>query len=188
MGIFFNLVNVMLNALWDTCQIYLQKLVLSDMPSVHHELIAPILIAQLAIVDISLSKTGVMMYVLTATMVTLVLVPELNDMKLAQYDMEVQEMNAPNETNHSSLLILVHSTCNKVSCIKGYYMDANTLECFPWDIGWNNCAYPNNHYWLECDSIYKEISPGTCTHCNDVPGFKINEFWRMQRNLRRWTL
>ena len=107
MGIFFNLINVLLNALWDTCQIYIQKLVLSDIPSVHHELTSPILIVQLARVDISLSKTGVMMYVLTVTMVTLVLEPELNDMKLAKYDMVVQEMNAPNETNHSSLLLLV---------------------------------------------------------------------------------
>ena len=118
MGIFSNLVNVKLSALWDTCQIYLQKLVLSDMPSVHHELITPILIAQLVIVDISLSKTGVMMYVLMATMVTLVLVPELNDMKLAQYDMEVQEMNVPNETHLSPLLILVHLHAARYHALK----------------------------------------------------------------------
>ena len=86
--------------------------------------------------------------------------------------------NECNEWNSTLLYIKSGESQWKLAqCIRGFYLNYTDLLWYEWDTGWISWDYPNNHYWNQCNQyIYKMMSPGTCTYCNDITGYSINDF------------
>ena len=64
----------------------------------------------------------------------------------------------------------------EVTWVIGQYLNHTNLLCYSWDKGCNIWDYPNNTHWLSCNSEYLELTQGTCTHCNNISGYTINEY------------
>ncbi|CAI2376366.1 unnamed protein product [Moneuplotes crassus] len=80
------------------------------------------------------------------------------------------------ECNNTLLYSLTETTCNKVTCVSGHYLNTTDLSCYPCGTGCDVCEYPDVNTCLTCNSIYKMLTPGACTHCNSVTGYSLNDF------------
>ena len=60
--------------------------------------------------------------------------------------------------------------------MRGNYLNHSDVLCYPWDTGWVSWDYPNNHFWLQWNSIYLINSSQKWVYWNDVVGYKINDF------------
>ena len=64
----------------------------------------------------------------------------------------------------------------EVIWVIGQYLNSTDLMCYACDAGCNVWEYPSNTHWLKCNSEYLELTPGTCTHCDNNTGYTINEY------------
>ena len=86
------------------------------------------------------------------------------------------ECTACNNTLY--LIASINNECKVVSCIDGYYLNTTDLLCYDWAEGWASWAYPNANTCQQCQSDYIMTSNGTCSQCNLVSGYVVNEFGR----------
>ncbi|CAI2381883.1 unnamed protein product [Moneuplotes crassus] len=80
------------------------------------------------------------------------------------------------ECDRTLFYSLTGTTCNKVTCVPSYYLNTTDLSCYPCGTGCDRCEYPDVNNCLACDSVHKMLIPGTCTHCNNVTGYSLNDF------------